>query len=234
MYQYIKSWLTATALALALVCTATPARANLVVTIQEDGGPTQTVVNQPGMPTSNGGSATTADYSVTLLSGGASQSPVTQLLSSTLQITNTTGVSGKTLHIVVSDNDFTTPTTPPNIQALSHIGGTVSQEASGANDTLVFQSFVAGTGLGPQTPDITQVGSFKNDQSGLITMLTSPFTITQTLDLTLNGLNDTVNYASSTTLTPVPEPSSWLIACVGVLGMAGAGLWRRKSLAVVA
>src|SRR4051812_1870994 len=77
----------------------TPARAGLVITVQEDAGPVNTVVNVAGSPTADLAGAVvtfnTTDYKIQILSGEADQmGSLAELLSSTTSVTNKTGASG--------------------------------------------------------------------------------------------------------------------------------------------
>jgi hypothetical protein len=219
----------------------TSARADLIITVQEDAGPVMLAVDVIGSPTGNlvgaNLSVTTADYQIDVISGKADQTAsLSELLSATVSIANTTGSSGHVLHISITGTGYTSPVTPPNINGLSHIGGTVAQEGGGAGDSLSFSSAVSGATYAPpgpfsaQTPSIAATGSYSSDQGRTITSLAGPFAISQTLDIQLNDLNDQINYSSSTTLTSaVPEPSSLAFAALGVLSGIGYGLRRRMA-----
>ncbi len=75
-----------------------------------------------------------------------------------------------------------------------------------------------GVGFGVQNPNITKHMPDNSDKTGTITTLSSGFSIMETIDVTLNGLSNQVNYSSNTTLTQtitqsvVPEPSTFAIA----------------------
>jgi len=219
----------------------TSAHADLIITIQEDAGPVTVLgpfVGSPSTPPIGviGGTlvATTPDYTIVFLSAQEHQDGSTQLLTSNTSITNTTGSAGHVLHITVTGTGFTSPVTPPDVAANSHIGGTVSVVSSPSTNSLSFTSSVSGAvpvgPFSPQTPSITTVGSYANDQARVITSLTGPFSIVQTLDITLNALGDTTGFQASTTLTATPEPSNLVLAGLGTVGMIGYGLRRRKAL----
>jgi len=147
--------------------------------------------------------------------------------SSTTSVVNTTGVAG-VLHITITGTGFTAPLAPPTITTDSQISGTVTQ-TSPAN-TLTFQSYVNGAGFGAQTPTINTGSSYSSDKPGSIASLAPNFSIKETIDITLHGKSDQVNYSSSTTLQgAVPEPSSLAIAGLGALGLIGYGLRRGKA-----
>jgi hypothetical protein len=222
---------------LAIGLFGTSARADLIITVAEDAGAPVTVVNVVGSPTSDlsGVSATvnTADYKISILGGESNQNSTSELLSSTTSITNETGSTGHVLHITITGTGYSAPTTPPSVTVLSHIGGTVAVETTPSTNSLSFQSIVPGAALPSQTPAINAIGSYSNDASATTNSLSAPFSIEETLSVTLNKLNDQINYSSSTTLSQVavgvPEPSSMAIAGLGALGMIGYGIRRRKS-----
>jgi hypothetical protein len=209
------------------------ARADLVVTVQEDAGPVGTVVNVVGSPSSDlvgtANSATTADYAVKFISGEAFQqsSASSFLADGTFSVKNTTGHLGHILHLVINGTGYTAPVTPPDINVASGVGGSVTQ-THGTN-TLTFQSFVNGVGLGAQTPSITSVASFNNTLNSVIHSLSGPYAIKETIDIKLNGKNDQIGINGTTILQSVPEPSSLVLGFIGVLGLAGYGLRRRMT-----
>jgi len=216
----------------------TSARADLTITVQEDAGAVQ-VFTMAGLPTGGGtGTAapflvTTPDYAISFLSGLEKQDVSSRVLGANTSISNTTGASGHTLHITITGTGFTAPNTPPSITALSHIGGTVALVSAGSTNTLTFTSSVpAATFVPPgftgQTPAITTVGSFSNDQPATITGLSGTFAISQSADIVLNALGDEINFSTSTTLSSVPEPSSMALAGLGALGLIGYGPRRKR------
>jgi hypothetical protein len=228
------------ALAAALVAIGllgTPARADLIITVQEDAGAVTTVshvVGAPGDLIAPGMNTTTTDYAINVLGGEAVQDSLTKLLSSTTSVTRTTDASAGThvLHIVVLGSGYTTPNTPPNITANSSIGVTAGPQSS--TNTLDFQSFVNGTGLGVQTPNIATKLSDNSSITATITSLVGTFDLKQTFDVTLAAKSDTMNYSSNLTLsqipsTSVPEPSTLALTGLGTLGLVGYGLRRRKA-----
>lgn len=231
MSKYLKT-LAATVALGALVFVAAPARADLVVTVQEDGGSVVTIANVKGSPTGDlvGGTFTssTADYKIQFSSGEANQTAGgAELLSSTLSITKT-GTGTGALHFVITGTGYTGPTTPPVISAQSHIGGTIPVEGTNSN-SLSFESFVNGVGVGTQSPSInlSPGGSFNSDASMLVTSLSAPYSIAENLNISLNNVGDQINYSTSTTLTPTPAPAGLVLALTG-LPVLGLGYWRRR------
>jgi len=239
--------LVAAVLAMGLLGTsAHAALSSLTISVQEDSGATQSFTltgslitgitlnpgtGSPVMPST----ITTTDYSIKVVSGTADQDSSSEVLSSNTSITNTTGNAGHVLHITISGSGYTHPITPPDIIGTSSIGGSISQTATA--DTLTFQSFVNASGFGVQSPSIGGVpksvgGSYNNSlfPTYLITSLSSPYSLTEKLDVTLSGRNDKIGYQSQTTLQNVvtPEPSSLVLAGFGALGLIGYGLRRRK------
>jgi hypothetical protein len=218
---------------------ATPARADLEIQIATSlGGPYTTEASA-----ASGGTASTSSA---LTFGGitfntletSSNSPGTtslsKLLGATLDAINNTGTA-QTVYIKLGDTGFTSPVAPPPVGVNSHIGGSVV--TSNAGNALTFQSYIDGangqnslTGFttGAQNPAITS-GSFSNDAFGSITTLSSPYSITELLILTLGANGGEINFSSNTTLTPTPEPSTMAIAGLGALGMIGYGLRHRKA-----
>jgi len=151
-----------------------------------------------------------------------------------LDIKNT-GTSTATLYITLGDTGFTAPVTPPSILVNSHIGGTVVVGSSA--NVMNYWSYInqsngqnATSGLTPgvQTPSIT-TSSFSDDKFLTITSLAASYSLTERFAITL-GAGAEINFSSSTTLTPVPEPSTMALAGLGALGLIGYGLRRRKAL----
>jgi hypothetical protein len=222
----------------------TPARANLQIWISTTNDPPVLADQVATAP--SGGTASFTDHtfaggtfdinSLSASSNSPGTATETQLLGANLSLKNLSG-STATLFITIGDTGFTQPVNPPNVDFLSHIGGTVV--AGNAANLLNFGSYInttngqnatSGPSTFPQSPSITATGSFNNDSSGtIVSGLTAPYSITERFAITL-GAGAQINFSSSTTLSAVPEPSSLALAALGALGMIGYGLRRRKAL----
>jgi hypothetical protein len=245
MLERIRRMACVAAVAIAGLALASPAQAQLSglkITITGD-GPSQSftysgplsndlVLGSPTVPLI----ITTTNYSIKILGGEADQDGTSQLLSSTTSVTNTTGKTGVFLKISIEGMGYSSPETPPNITALSHLGDTVSQASKAGSVSLTSDVFPATfvSPFTPQTINFSGAGSGNDDQSQTITQLPSSgttYNISELLTVNLNGKNDKMNYSSSTTLSSVvPEPSSLALAGLGGLGLIGYGLRRRKAL----
>jgi hypothetical protein len=220
---------------------AVPARADLEIWASTTNNP-PVAADKIAMGTS-GTSATfsgmigTDVITVLATSSNSPGSPtLSKLVGTDLDITNT-GSSTQTVYITLGDTGFTSPVAPPSVQLLSHIGGTVV--VGDSDNALTYWSYVnngpaggqnstAGLTPGAQMPDVTATGSFRNDLSLLLSSLTSGYSLTERFAITL-GAGQDINFASSTTLQSVPEPSTLVLAGLGALGMVGYGLRRRKA-----
>src|SRR5579872_3295838 len=197
---------------------ASSARADLLITLQQDSGTKTTVVNGSGSPTDSGGvfgayGGTSFDnFQILGLSATGDQSPtLSETLGSTLKIKNTDSVAHQlTINIVISG--YTQPVTPPILNATSEVGGTVA--VGGSDNTLSFTSEVGSNTLATQTPGITS-GSFDNTTTSLITSLSAPYSIQQTLVIYLDA-GSTINVNTSTTVVPTPAPGGLALLLTGL------------------
>jgi len=218
---------------------ASSARADLTVTLAEDGGAPTTVIDVTGSPSSPGGvsgaiGTTFGNFTIDNLSATALQNPpiVTNLSSSVTAITNTDATASHTLDIVITGSGYTSPTAPPPLGVNSLIGGTVGPP--GSITTLTYESLVT-ISNGVQNVIVGGVppGAFSSDlgpEGGapLLPSLSSPYSITENIDITF-APGGGLTYSSLTNLAiGVPEPSTFAIAGLGALGMIGYGLGRRK------
>jgi hypothetical protein len=223
------------AVAIAFLCTAKAVRADLIVTVQEDSGSTQTF-SAAGSPSSPGGvfggtfQASTPDYTITFLGGQEIQAaPNSELLSSVTSIQET-GSGTHTLYITVTGTGFSSPVTPPPVAIASHIGGTLN--VGSETTPVTFQSIVPGASLPLQTPTVTG-GSYNSNASGLTSNLSAPFSIEETINVTLTNTGDVFNFSSSTDLTPTPAPAGIVLALSGLPFLA-IGTWVRRRKAKTA
>lgn len=247
----IHKWpaLTVAAAGLAVVCVP-QAKAGLLILAQVDGdhvfqlasGPSGGLIGFNGQVCAAGiGIAClgvpTFDVSVSELSNSPGVPSLAELLSTTLQVKNDTG-GLHVLEFYFGDTDFNSPVAPPTILLTSHIGGSVA--INGAGNLMSFSSCVdQGNGpntcgrsddaddviAGPGTPNITS-GSFQDDKTALIDLLTAPYSISQYANIHLDA-GSQINFSDNTTLqAATPEPKPLILMGAGLLAL---GLARRKS-----
>lgn len=203
-------------------------RAAFVIDYQISGdATTYQAINNPDDQNSAGQTYThTTDGVIIHVLSGGSNSPgtpdISETTSSTDDITNTTG-SAVTVKMIISAQNFTSPTAPPALLFSSSIGGS----ATGIADAISLTSFVgtnaqAGTAAGQATPPAVGVfGSagglglfFSGGSSSAITSLSSPYSMTEVITVTL-GAGDEINFASRSILA-VPEPGTLAILASGL------------------
>jgi hypothetical protein len=232
----------------AMLGTANRARANIELDLQEDSGPI-IVVNIPadtGPVTYTG--PVGADFTVTA-SFGASNSPGTGVLAKsqagTLDILNTDGAAGHTLHLSVSAQDFTKPQNPPDLIVLDTVSGSlVSGHVDGtwqgfADATNVLETLTTGSSgfsapLLPFAATGTAVSFLNNGQhtgfepNGASYSLSAfaTFNLGAGAELTLTGGN--------TEVAPVPAPTNLVLGSVALLGLTGVYFLRRRTALVLA
>jgi hypothetical protein len=184
-----------------------------------------------------GGGVIVTDFSGT----GQQAIPPTQELGAALHVLNNTGVA-QTLILYLSDQNFSTPTTPPAIIWTGSLSFTST--AGTPTTTLDLQNCIDSTNIlepGAGAPpafctggmklnnnqqSFTGAGSSNTDTvSTLISSLGSPYSLSERITLSMApGASFNVN--SSQVLTQVPEPVS--IALLGGVLLATAGAIRRK------
>jgi len=255
----------------ALVILGAPAmsKASLVIQVSVDNGTLLTVDTEPsgtnagftGFINYSGGVYSTSStynnnsiFSLVAVAG-SSNSPGDPtgavLLSSDNFVQNVSGTALNnnagvhSLQLIVGDTDFTTPMTPPIIEANSHIGGSNTTKGAGqALEALTFRSWVDSTNaqnsqsgfstLANQIVLLNQAGaSFENDAKFAINPLTTTYSITEAFNIVLDkatrtSTQDRINFSSNTTLTSVvPEPGTFALLLSG-LPFTGILAWRRR------
>ena len=213
-----------------------PARAGLVLTLQEDNGAVTTVTsaNSQGPASFNG---TIGDFTIAIDTKGLSNSPGdptgADLELSNAKITNNSS-SAHTLHINVSATGFMTPNSPPALDLVDAVSGTLNNgTVSGtftgyadASNALFGQAFAS------QTLSFSVTGRSKFFGADGSVSGFSPGGATYSLSIFSNFNLDgktavTVSGGNAQTLTAVPEPSS-LIALATAVPMLGLGARRLR------
>jgi hypothetical protein len=224
--------------AIAPLVLSMPARADIIITISEVGGPTAGPTTiAVGSPTANSGAGIASpsftqqfgDFFITNGSAGESQtSTVSQAFTTALNITNNLGASARTLDILIQATGFTAPVPFAFVQ--SSFSGT----ATGGPNSGSLQSSV-GAAEGQNSQGLQSVPlldpSFNNTVLGTANGLAAPFSIFQRFRFTL-AAGGQVNFTGRTILSAVPEPS--VNVMLGVAGLLGLGFRtiRRKRSAV--
>jgi hypothetical protein len=226
-----------------LLGTATPARANLELDLQ-DGNGTVVHVNVPNdqgpavfIGTLGPGGAGGGDFQI-FISVGSSNSPGTNNLAYTQQgtvdIINLTG-STHTLHINVSAQNFTDPQSPPPLLVTDTISGSV---LSGNLLSGTFQGFadtsnaLFGTGFAGQNLNIGNTGqgnSFHaNGSANGFSPNGVPYSLSNFLTVQLSGGGHlTLTGGNVETLQPAPAPAGMVLALTALPCLALGWLRRR-------
>ncbi|MGA8909413.1 MAG: PEP-CTERM sorting domain-containing protein [Acidobacteriaceae bacterium] len=221
-----------------LAVTTPKANADLILAYSLNGGATFTnLIDDPSnTPFAFLGAETLGAFSVIVpaLQDNSPGTPsLADLLSSTLSVTNTSGATASII-FAFSDTGYTAPVAPPPVSLNSHIGGSVTVGSSknlasftscvSATDTNLTSCSGATASTTTGTPSITAAKSFFNDESTTLSTLTSPYSITSILPLTL-GAGSILNFASNASIKPVPEPATLSILGTGLLAL---GAFRRR------
>jgi len=202
------------------------AKADAIVAYQIGAGPITTCSSVPDV----GGVAAAScalitDGSVALTTTGTTQFAFpgsAQQLSSTVAFTNQ-GAAPVTVTLFFEANDFTSPTAPPatgisfvsNLSSTNTVGTTTYANTScvQTDNGAGYPASSACTGTALANASVTLSGATtpnSNTVFGTILTLGSPFALTQTTTLII-GAGATGNVVVSSTLTPVPEPTSLLL-----------------------
>lgn len=224
------------ALAAALVLgTASRADAALQIGLQEAGvnGGAITVVANVADFTAALFTGTYGDFAITILGGSSDNgASLSDLLSAATNVRNTSA-SSATLHIYVTQNNYTLPLgTPLKVEA--GMGGSINTGTLGLAG--IFQGWgdngnalfgipgSATTGLMSASPN----GSTFDTGSGFgLFNRVGTFSLTSEANLTM-GAGASVNYSNHINLTPIPEPASMVLLGSGLLGLAMSARRRRK------
>jgi hypothetical protein len=229
---------------LALLLTTSASRADLEIALQEAGvnGGAITVVATAADFTSVTFTGTYGSFSVKVQGGSADNgATLSDLLQSTTSVTNTTG-STATLHLWVTETDYTLP--PGDLlQVQSSLGGSVTIPTLGL--TGIYQGYadkgnnLFGVGdftTGLQSATFVSPGSYATGTAtGNFSRIDgNPYSLTSVVNFTLSG-GGHANYAGQENVFPSPAPApAGLLLALTALPLLGAHGWLRRRKAVKA
>jgi hypothetical protein len=226
-----------TTLSAVLMLLAPPqARADLEVSLSEDGG-APVVVTKAASFTAAGFNGIFGDFEVDFFGAVSKNGALSYLMTSTTSLMNL-DMKKHELTISVTQDGYSLPV-GPMLDMTSHIGGTVT--TGGAGQALTFQSYannnnglfntVGATTTGPQSPNVSVSRTSYDsepDPSVLFARTTSMYSVTTTNAITLVA-GGTLNFATSTTLANAATPApAGLILVLTALPALGVGGWLRR------
>jgi len=232
----MKSALFAATAIVAMAFAASPASAGLLAQYSTDAGATFT----PICSDVSGGSCldtfTASNGLDFLVLAATSNSPGTAtgatLFSTSLRLTNPTAAAQSIL-ISVGDTGFTAPV--GSVSFLNNLSGTVVIGGAGnALTSIACLDTGNGQNVCPATyntpaivANITAPGVGSATTSLPIGALAGPYSMTELISITLDPGSE-INYVSSSTVTPVPEPGTLGMLGLGMLGLAAMGRRSRQ------
>jgi hypothetical protein len=164
-----------------------------------------------------------------------------QVVSSSLQVVNTTPSTTANVQLFISANGFTTPPAPVAITATASgsfdpVAGSGANLAGDSATAMAFANFanqLFGTGLSVQnfttgtlTPTSPNPFSYSNSAGPVFSGPGTPYSMTVDLAFALAGNNQLSGRSNSIIATAVPEPGSIALALTGLpaLGL----FWARR------
>jgi MYXO-CTERM domain-containing protein len=216
-----------------------PAHASLIIALQEDAGPITLVMTAADF-TSVSFSGTFGDFNIKI-DGASSDNGAAKsdLLSSDNEVQNMSSAT-HTLMVWASQNNYTLPA-GSLLQVESSMGGSVNtptltlsnifQAYADKNNNLLGTPFpgpaITDFTNGAQTATLNGTAFDTGSAFGLFTRA-GDYSLTTVANIRLTAGGD-MNFSAHENLTAVPEPSTMAIAGLGVLGLIGYGLRRRRA-----
>jgi hypothetical protein len=203
----------------------------LAIQLSEDGGPASIVAMQPsgGTLTLSGTYAAARDFNFAGFSV-TSNANLTMGTQGEIMGVGTilpTSTGTHTLTILASDDGFTVRAGTDYITSSSSSYTAVLNPLAKSGDSFTFQSFstpgqvLFGTSV-PSPPDtyFPQLSSDSGPTTSTHFTLASEYTLTQRYDWVSTGTTFVFQPTGSTIAT-IPEPSSWVLALLGIGGSVG-------------
>jgi hypothetical protein len=221
---------------LALTWVASASAGTIVISLSEDGGlATQVLSASSGTTlTLSGPYAAAPDFSFTGFTV-TSNADLTSGVQGELMGTGgilPAGTGTHTLTILVSDNGFTFPAGPDYFTHSSSSFTAVNIATSA--DTFEFQSYstpgqqLFGTAVpNPRDTYSPLAASGSGPTSTVVFTSTTGYTLTQRYEWTSTGSTALFQATGSTITQLVPEPASWVMALVGIVGSLGLAMGQR-------